>query len=195
MAAHQHNYSSPRLAAREPGEGQVLYSNARRGGASKQSRTGEGKKGLPCPAADRRRLKVVSSSGRSGGERGRTREAKDEREDAEMSLRAGCPASPERGNYVVWLDPTVTFATFPPWLKERQRQEKREVRQPRTQLIFTVLDYRHQVPLVDAKIMPKFAPGKLYTFPLLTLPERLSCLLFYPRIFHEYNSILHSVVS
>lgn len=31
----------------------------------------------------------------------RTREAKDEREDAEMSLRAGCPASPERGNYVV----------------------------------------------------------------------------------------------
>lgn len=103
MAAHQHNYSSPRLAAREPGEGQVLYSNARRGGASKQSRTGKGKKGLPCPAADRRRLKVVSSSERSGREEEEENreEPKDEREDAEMSFRASCPASPKRGNYVV----------------------------------------------------------------------------------------------
>lgn len=56
--------------------------------------------------------KFIGETCEKGG-RGRTERPKDEREDAEMSLRASCPASPERGNYVVWLDPTVTFATFP----------------------------------------------------------------------------------
>ena len=55
----------------------------------------------------------------------RTGELKDEREDAEMSLRASCLASPRRGNYVVWLDPSAIFATFPFRLKERQDKERR----------------------------------------------------------------------
>lgn len=79
MAAHQHNYSSPRLALREPDEGQVLYSNARRGGASRQSREpGNGERGcrVPCgPMAE-----VVSSSGETRDENGRGRGPKDETE-------------------------------------------------------------------------------------------------------------------
>ncbi|KAG7202710.1 hypothetical protein KM043_009884 [Ampulex compressa] len=40
MAAHQHNYSSPRLPGRSPDEGQVLYSNASRGGAREHGAAG-----------------------------------------------------------------------------------------------------------------------------------------------------------
>jgi len=79
-------------------------------------------KGLPCPAAERWRLKVVGSRRGKAGRSGRPKN-ESERSEIRRSERVVQLESPERGNYVVWPDSTVTFATFP---TRRERDEEKE---------------------------------------------------------------------
>lgn len=125
MAAHQHNYSSPRLAVRASPTRVKYYIQMRSEAAPVSKAELVKAEGVAVPrgrAAEVEGCKFMEGEGweeKGAGRRkipGEEREDKDrrtQREDAEMSLRA-VRRVPKKGNYVVWFDLSATFATFPP---------------------------------------------------------------------------------
>lgn len=86
MAAHQHNYSSLRYPGWPLDEGQVLYSNARRGGASEHEP--KGRRGCRTPGPTEEEVEGCRLTVGTRDVVGylEARRWKDNREDTETSL-------------------------------------------------------------------------------------------------------------